>query len=474
MHCRTIFRRGIERQFLSELQHSITAQIRLFDGEWFRSAGDPLLFLRETTEFEPLFSTPVDDPKPSLLEYYSKRLPMFQPRDVESFYAPERTGTIRVFEDTRFYYDWKGNLAFSISGAKRKLCFRFDRECVVALYNMSEIGTARGNRFVLRADNGIDCIQQNNDIGTWFRTTETWFFNQTENSTDMCAVDDDLDASEACHTVEDAVVWPEPVKIAKCLYPMTKDTFDIADNCLDCLKSKEKVDDKEDRKDTLSFVSAERNTVLLDVLRAKNKKKKYDADRVLAPESFVTFMYHENGARTFYMAHTTFDKDGKLWQPVSFFDFPTSFASVFRDMIANKKNRLIGYKKALLTSSCSSSCSSSSSSFSCCTAANVLRDIPCIVTLAIDNAVICAQTRVNKCRANRARVMCIEELNACSEIVLGDDGQPVLHPSAVSMHDRSFRYDVGNDVFVLNFEDNNVECAAGIHFFFEKNAAINY
>ena len=73
-----------------------------------------------------------------------------------------------------------------------------------------------------------------------------------------------------------------------------------------------------------------------------------------------------------------------------------------------------------------------------------------------------------KCRCNKAKVL---------EIVTLDKGEPTeeFTDTAYSIHDFSFVYKVGEEVFVDNFcEDRMMECAPGIHFFMEKEEALRY
>ena len=69
-----------------------------------------------------------------------------------------------------------------------------------------------------------------------------------------------------------------------------------------------------------------------------------------------------------------------------------------------------------------------------------------------------------KCRCSKAKVL---------EIVTLDEEKPI--DIAHSLHDPSFIYKVGEEVFVDNFcEDRMMECAPGIHFFMEKEEAMRY
>lgn len=55
-----------------------------------------------------------------------------------------------------------------------------------------------------------------------------------------------------------------------------------------------------------------------------------------------------------------------------------------------------------------------------------------------------------------------------------EESKTIRHSSAWSIHDPSFRYEVGKDVFIANFADNDEQCAPGIHFFFNKEDALSY
>ena len=70
----------------------------------------------------------------------------------------------------------------------------------------------------------------------------------------------------------------------------------------------------------------------------------------------------------------------------------------------------------------------------------------------------------NKCRCDKAKVISIES----------PDGT-CFHQEAVSYRDRSFIYKVGETVSVPDFDECRWhECASGIHFFIDKQAAIDY
>ena len=68
-----------------------------------------------------------------------------------------------------------------------------------------------------------------------------------------------------------------------------------------------------------------------------------------------------------------------------------------------------------------------------------------------------------KCRCDKAIVLEIKDMN----------GKDIN--KAYSIHDPSFVYKVGETVFVSDFNNNRwVECAGGIHFFINKQEAIDY
>ena len=69
-----------------------------------------------------------------------------------------------------------------------------------------------------------------------------------------------------------------------------------------------------------------------------------------------------------------------------------------------------------------------------------------------------------KCRCDKARVMSITSL----------DGR-FQHKMAYSGYDSNFVYEVGEEVSVTDFyEDRFEECAAGIHFFINREEAVRY
>ena len=90
-------------------------------------------------------------------------------------------------------------------------------------------------------------------------------------------------------------------------------------------------------------------------------------------------------------------------------------------------------------------------------------DRPCLVKLRILEDSKRSSGAGRKCRCDKAEVIAIEKL----------DGTPIQ--KAYSNYDKSFIYEVGKIVSVDNFdEDRFDECSAGIHFFINKQEAINY
>ena len=70
-----------------------------------------------------------------------------------------------------------------------------------------------------------------------------------------------------------------------------------------------------------------------------------------------------------------------------------------------------------------------------------------------------------KCRCNKALVLDIETI----------DGMPAGTDTAVSQRDAAFLYNVGKMVTVDGFDENRFnECAPGIHFFINRQEAVDY
>ena len=71
-----------------------------------------------------------------------------------------------------------------------------------------------------------------------------------------------------------------------------------------------------------------------------------------------------------------------------------------------------------------------------------------------------------KCRCNKAKVLSIENIRT---------GMPCTLNSISSDYDSTFVYEVGKIVSVDNFDaDRWNECAPGIHFFINREEAVNY
>jgi hypothetical protein len=90
-----------------------------------------------------------------------------------------------------------------------------------------------------------------------------------------------------------------------------------------------------------------------------------------------------------------------------------------------------------------------------------------IVKLLITEDSKRSSATTRKCRASKVKVL---------EILINDNTQLKLPPiCAVSLHDISFLYKVGETIEVDNFDDDRWdECSNGIHFFLTKQEAINY
>jgi hypothetical protein len=95
----------------------------------------------------------------------------------------------------------------------------------------------------------------------------------------------------------------------------------------------------------------------------------------------------------------------------------------------------------------------------------VNEDIPfsVIVKLLIPKDAIRTSAFGRKCRCDKARVLSINY----------DNGVPT--DTAFSAHDLTFKYEIGKEVSVDNFdEDRRHECAPGIHFFMTREEAVAY
>lgn len=92
-------------------------------------------------------------------------------------------------------------------------------------------------------------------------------------------------------------------------------------------------------------------------------------------------------------------------------------------------------------------------------------DRPCLVKLLIPKDARRSSATGRKCRADKAVVLSIEP------IVAG----PVVPEAVYSKYDTSFAYKVGQTIVVPNFDpDRFNECAPGIHFFINRQEAIDY
>lgn len=92
-------------------------------------------------------------------------------------------------------------------------------------------------------------------------------------------------------------------------------------------------------------------------------------------------------------------------------------------------------------------------------------DLCCIVTLRIPEEAKRSSGFGHKCRCNMAKVINIELIGVKCEKI----------STAQSIYDPYFIYEVGKIVKVDNFDENRFnECAPGIHFFINKQEAINY
>ena len=88
-----------------------------------------------------------------------------------------------------------------------------------------------------------------------------------------------------------------------------------------------------------------------------------------------------------------------------------------------------------------------------------------IVTLLIPEDAKRSSATGRKCRANKAVVLRIENL----------DGSEADVNSVMSNYDRDFVYEVDKTVIEPNFcEDRFQECAPGIHFFINRQEAVEY
>lgn len=88
-----------------------------------------------------------------------------------------------------------------------------------------------------------------------------------------------------------------------------------------------------------------------------------------------------------------------------------------------------------------------------------------IVKLLVDADAKRSSATGRKCRCSSATVLAIENI----------EGTPAGVDCALSKHDESFEYRVGEKVSVSDFDGNRWnECAPGIHFFITREEAVRY
>ena len=105
---------------------------------------------------------------------------------------------------------------------------------------------------------------------------------------------------------------------------------------------------------------------------------------------------------------------------------------------------IIGYKKAIVVS-------------------NTFR-LAVLIKLEIPKGAIVFQPNYYKCRTNTAKILRITNL-----------GETADYEKACSWYDSKFMYHVGETITCNDFNLNNTrECAEGIHFFLDKESALNY
>jgi len=88
-----------------------------------------------------------------------------------------------------------------------------------------------------------------------------------------------------------------------------------------------------------------------------------------------------------------------------------------------------------------------------------------IVKLEIPEDALRSSAMGRKCRVNKAKCLAIENV----------DGSDSGCKSTTSIYDRGFRYRIGQTITVPNFDTNRFnECAPGIHFFIDRQEAVDY
>jgi hypothetical protein len=94
----------------------------------------------------------------------------------------------------------------------------------------------------------------------------------------------------------------------------------------------------------------------------------------------------------------------------------------------------------------------------------IIRDTLCIVTLAIPDSALRSSGTGRKCRCDVAKVLKITDVS----------GQRIFN-DACSNFDTGFMYRTGETVTVEDFDTNRWnECAQGIHFYINRNEAVEY
>ena len=87
-----------------------------------------------------------------------------------------------------------------------------------------------------------------------------------------------------------------------------------------------------------------------------------------------------------------------------------------------------------------------------------------IVKLEITADAKRSSATTRKCRASKAKVLEIADISGNNK-----------YKTAVSTHDNSFVYEVGETLEILDFDNDRwKECSTGIHFFITRQEAVNY
>lgn len=96
--------------------------------------------------------------------------------------------------------------------------------------------------------------------------------------------------------------------------------------------------------------------------------------------------------------------------------------------------------------------------------ANLLSRYPVIVKLLVLEDAKRSSATSNKCRCSKAKVLDIQDLDGNS-----------IEGTAFSLYDKNFTYEVGKVVEVKDFDENRFnECTTGIHFFINREDAVDY